>query len=108
MADHCFGLIGREVIRVITKTASGPGGWTHDPPGVSGRQKVVLAVIGVAVTGRIVRSRRTYERAILLALVLAAAAGTARAGQARSMARLIAWANQKLQDERRRAEASRL
>lgn len=67
---------------------------------------MVLAVIGVAVTGRIVRSRRTYERAILLALVLAAAAGAARASRDRSMARLIAWANQKLQDERRRAGAS--
>jgi hypothetical protein len=68
---------------------------------------VVLAVIGVGVTGRIVRSRRTYERAILMAIVLAAAAGAARASRARSMERLIAWANQKLQDERRRAGASR-
>ena len=57
---------------------------------------MVLAVIGVTAAGRIVRDRRTYERVILLAIVLAAAAGMARASQDRSMARLIAWDNRKL------------
>lgn len=76
------------------------------PPDVSQEQKVALAVIGVAAVARFVRDRRTYERVILLAIVLAAMAGMARASQDRSAARLIAWFNRKL-TEVRREEASR-
>jgi len=36
---------------------------------------MVLAVIGMTAAARIVRNRRTYEGVILLAIVLAAAAG---------------------------------
>jgi hypothetical protein len=60
-------------------------------------------VIGVTAATRIVRDRRTYERVILLAIVLTAAAGIARAGQARSMARLIAWDRRQTLAEQRRA-----
>jgi hypothetical protein len=69
---------------------------------------VVLAVIGVNMAARIARDRRTYERVIVLAIVLAAAAGIARSGQTHSIARLVAWDKQRIMAERRRAEASRL
>jgi hypothetical protein len=68
---------------------------------------MVLAAIGVTVTARIVRDRRTYERVILLAILLAAAAGIARAGEVRFMARLIAWDKRRTLAEQRRAEAAR-
>ena len=68
---------------------------------------MALAAIGAAAAARIVRDRRTYERVILLAIVLAAAAGMARASQLRSVARLIAWDKRQRLAEQRRAEASR-
>lgn len=69
---------------------------------------MALAVIGVTVAARIARDRRTYERVIVLAIVLAAAAGAARASQAHSIERLIAWdKQQRTLAELRRAEASR-
>lgn len=68
---------------------------------------MALAVIGVTVAARIVRDRQTYERVILLAIVLAAAVGIARGGEVRSIARLIAWDKRQTLAEQRRAEASR-
>jgi hypothetical protein len=73
-----------------TVISSSPTGLAPKPPGASRRQKTVLAVVGVTAAARIVGDRRTYERVILLAIVLAVAAGMARAGQVRSMARVIA------------------
>lgn len=70
-------------------------------PDVSRRQKVALAAVGVTAVARIARDRRTYERVIVLTIVLAAAAGIARSSQAHSLERLIAW------DRKRRGEASR-
>jgi len=88
-------LIDREVICVT--------GLAHKSPTASRRQNTVLAVIGATAAARILRDRRTYERVILLAIVLTAAAGIARAGQARSMARLIAWDRRQTLAEQRRA-----
>ena len=76
------------------------------PPDVSREQKVALAVIGVTAVARFVRDRRTHERVILLAIVLAAMAGITRASQDRSIARLGAWFDRKL-TEVGREEASR-
>ena len=68
---------------------------------------MALAAIGATAAARIVRDRRTYERVILLAIVLAAAAGMARASQLRSVARLIAWDKRQRLAEQRRAGAHR-
>ena len=76
-------------------------------PTTSRRQNTVLAVIGATAAARIVRNRRTYERVILLAIVLAAAAGMARASQLRSVARLIEWDKRQALAEQRRAGAHR-
>jgi hypothetical protein len=48
-------------------------------------------MIGGAAAARIARDRRTYERLIVFALVLAAAAALARENQARSQERMVAW-----------------
>src|SRR5580700_2676432 len=90
-----------------TVISSGPTGLASKPPDASRRQKAVLAAIGVTAAARIVRNRRTYERMILLAIVLAAAAGIARASQLRSMARLAAWDKRQTLAEQRRAGAHR-
>jgi hypothetical protein len=90
-----------------TVISSGPTGSAPKPPDANRRQKVVLAAIGATAAARIVRNRRTYERVILLAIVLAAAAGIARASQLRSIARLIAWDKQRTLAEQRRAGAHR-
>jgi hypothetical protein len=52
---------------------------------------MVMALIGGATVARIVRDRRTYERLIIIAIVLAALAGLARESQARSQDRMAAW-----------------
>jgi hypothetical protein len=68
-----------------------PAGLVHQSPTASGQPKVVMAMIGLAAAARIVRDRRTYERVVIFAIVVAAAAGLARENQARSRARLVAW-----------------
>lgn len=88
-------------------TSSDPTGSGLKSPKASGRQKAVLAAIVVRLAARIAWDRRTHERVILVALVVAAAAGLAHAGGARSIARLIAWDNQKTLAEQRRAKTSR-
>jgi hypothetical protein len=52
---------------------------------------MVVAMIGGAAAVRIARDRHTYERLIVFALVLAAAAALARENQARSQERMVAW-----------------
>ncbi len=90
-----------------TAMSADPAGSAHKSRSLSRREKVVLAVIGVTAVTRMARDRRTYERVILVALALTAAAGITRAGQARAMARLIAWDKQQTLAQQRRAEASR-
>lgn len=84
-----------------------PVGSAHKAPNLSRPEKVVLAVIGVTAVTRMARDRRTYERVIRVALALTAAAGIARAGQVRAIARLIAWDKEQTLAEQRRAGASR-
>ena len=92
---------------MTTVISSGPTGLAHKSPEVSRHGKVVAAAIGVTAAARIARDRRTYERLILLAIVLAAAVGMARAGQVRSIARLAAWDKQRTLAERRKVKAPR-
>lgn len=88
-------------------TSSDPTSSARKSPKASGRQKAILAAIVVRAAARIALDRRTHERVIMVALVVAAAAGLAHAGGARSIARLIAWDKQKTLAEQRRAETSR-
>jgi hypothetical protein len=74
---------------------------------VSGLQKAILATIGVRAAARIAWDRRTHERVIMVALVIAAAAGLAHASGARSIARLIAWDKQQTLADQRRAKTAR-
>jgi len=104
MSDDLFHSRGTFLWRVGTVMSTGPSGSAHKPPDLSRQQKAALAVIGVTAAARIVRDRRTYERVVLVALVLAAVAGLARAGQAHSIARLIAWDKQRTLAELRRAK----
>jgi hypothetical protein len=76
-------------------------------PAVSRRPKVVMAVVGLAAAARMAGDRRTHERVILIAIVLAAAVGLARAGQTQSRARLTAWDRRRTLAEQRRGATDR-
>jgi hypothetical protein len=102
MSDDRFHSGDAFLWRLGTVMSTGPTGPAHKLPGLSGQQKAVLAVIGVAAATRMARDRKTYERAIVFALVLAAAAGLARAGQVRSISRLMAWDKQRTLADLRR------
>ena len=71
-----------------------PAGLAHKSPDISGKQRAALTVIGVTVAARIARDRRTYERLILMAIVLIATRDVFRAGAAAAIARIIAWDKQ--------------
>jgi hypothetical protein len=90
-----------------TVISSDPTGTARKSPKASGRQKAILAAIVVRVAARIAWDRRTHERVILVALVVAAAAGLAHASGSRSIARLIAWDKQQTLAEQSRAKTSR-
>lgn len=61
------------------------------PQGTSAARQVSLALIGLAVAARIARDPRTYETAIVVALVVAGLAGIERASRASAFERLAAW-----------------
>lgn len=88
--DQCRIAGHRRVARIamISRTPAGPAPqW----PSASRSPKLVMALIGGAAAARIARDRRTYERLIVIAIVLAAVAGLARENQARSQERMAAW-----------------
>jgi hypothetical protein len=80
----------------IAVISHAPTGLAHQPPAASRHPKMAMAMIGAAAAARIARDRRTYERLIVIALVLAAVAALARENQARSQERLVAWLKQRL------------
>jgi hypothetical protein len=57
-----------------------------------------LRVVGLGLILHVLRSRRSYERAALAAIVLGALARMGKENQAKSLERLAAWV--KRQDER--------
>lgn len=91
----------------ITVISSGPTGSAHQSPAVNRPPKVVMAVIGLTAAARMARDRRTHERVILLAIVLAAAVDVAREGKVRSVTRLIAWDRQRTLAQKRQVKAPR-
>jgi hypothetical protein len=91
----------------ITVISSGPTGSAHQSPAVNRPPKVVIAVIGLTAAARMARDRRTHERVILLAIVLAAAVDVAREGKVRSVTRLIAWDRQRTLAQQRQVKAPR-
>lgn len=99
-------IVRRIPVASIAVMSSGPAGPAHKPPGADPVQKAVLAAVGLAAAARVVRDRRTYERIILVALVLAAAAGAARVGESKSIQRLIAWDKRQALAAQRRVKAA--
>jgi len=55
------------------------------------RRRTARYVVAVSALASLLSDRRTRESVIVLALGVAAAAGLAREGQSRSLARLLAW-----------------
>ena len=84
-------MVRRTAVSLIAATSSDAASPAGKRPGTGGLEKAVVAGLGVAAVVRIVRNHRTYERALLVALVLAAAVGATRSGAIRSITRLIEW-----------------
>ncbi len=99
-------IMRRIPVASIAVMSSGPAGPAHKPPATDPFRKAVLAGVGLAAAARVVRDRRTYERVILVALALAAAAGAARVGESKSIQRLIAWDKRQALAAERRVKAA--
>jgi hypothetical protein len=100
-------MVRRIPVTGMAVISSAPAGPAAKRPGTGRLENVVVAAVGLATVVRMARDRRTYERIILAAIVLAAAADAARTGQARSIARLAAWDRHRTLAEQRRAKAAR-
>jgi hypothetical protein len=68
--------------------SSGPA---HQSPAVSRLRTVVSAVVCLTAAAGMARDRRTHEKVIVMALLVAAMAGLGRVGGVRLIERLIAW-----------------
>ena len=74
-------------------------------PGDSGFDgQMALGLVGLAVVGHVLRSRRFYEKVAVAAIVLGALRGIGQDNQARTMARLQAWDKRQIQRMERRAQ----
>ena len=67
--------------------------------------RILWFLIGLKVTGDVLRSRRTHELMIVSAIMVAAPAHQARENQAQILARLIAWDRRQRQTLRRQLPA---
>lgn len=82
--------------QALTRGAgSGPAPGSRNSRSDRGR---ALRVVGLGLILHMLRSRRSYERAVFVAVVAGALAGMSKENQAKSIERLAAWV--KRQDER--------
>ena len=74
-------------------------------PGDSGFDgQVALGLVGLAVVGHVLRSRRFYEKVAVAAIVLGALRGIGQDNRASTMARLQAWDKRQIQRMERKAQ----
>ena len=74
-------------------------------PGDSGFDgQVALGLVGLAVAGHVLRSRRFYEKVAVAAMVLGALRRIGQDNQASTMARLQAWNKRQIQRMERKAQ----
>jgi len=77
----------------------------EDSRSASGRSyKATWRLVGLAVLGQMLRSRRFYEKVALAAVVLAALSGLGQESRARAFGRLVAWNKGQIQLLERKAE----
>ena len=100
-------IVRRTPVTWVAMASSGPADPAYKRPGTGRLEKAVLAGIGLAGVARIARDPRTYERVLLVAIVLAAAVGATHAGANRSVTRLIAWDKQRDLPKKLRGKAKR-
>ena len=74
-------------------------------PGDSGFDgRVALGLVGLAVVGHVLRSRRFYEKVAVAAIVLGALRRIGQDNRASTMARLQAWDKRQIQRMERKAQ----
>jgi hypothetical protein len=90
---------------MMTPEATTPSrGASRRSPTSSRDNRAAMRLIGLAVLGHMVRSRRFYERLTLAAIVLAALARLSRENRDITLARLSAWDKRQVQLLERKAE----
>ena len=89
----------------MTQLTMAAGGRPARQSQTSGRgTRLALRLIGLALLGHILRSRRFYERMAVGAVVLAALRGINQESRASTLARLAAWNKKQVQHIERQAE----
>ncbi len=74
-------------------------------PGDSGFDgKAALGLVGLAMVGHVLRSRRFYEKVAVAAIALGALRGIGQDNRASTMARLQAWDKRQIQRLERKAQ----
>ena len=71
---------------------------------VSGRNRTTRRLIGLAVLGHMLRSRRFYERVALAGIAVAALSGLGQENRVRASARLATWNGRQIELLERKAE----
>ena len=87
--------------QTLTPAGNGPA---RRPQASAHDNHAALRLIGLAVLGHMLRSRRSYERMALAAIVLAAMSRLSRENRARTLARLAAWNKRQVRLLERQAE----
>ena len=87
------------------RAGTAEGGGRAPQPGARGRRnKAAWRLVALGLAGRMLRSRRFYDRLAVAAIALAALRGIGQENRASTMARLSAWNTRQVQRLERQAE----
>lgn len=92
----------RRPLDAVTPSAGGSPARRSQNSG--GRDHAAWRLVGLALLGHMLRSRRFYERLAFAAVVLAALSKQSKENRARAFARLGAWNKRQIQFIERKAE----
>ena len=92
---------GRPPLAII---AAGSGRSAAQPGDSGFGGQAALGLVGLAVLGHVLRSRRFYEKVAVAAIVLGALRGIGQDNRASTMARLQAWDKRQIQRMERKAQ----
>lgn len=91
----------RPALAIVPADSSAPG---SRPRVLGSDQQVALGLVGLAMVGRVLRSRPLYQRLLLGAIVAAALARMGKDNGLSAIARLAAWNTRETQRLEHRAE----
>jgi hypothetical protein len=92
---------GRPVLAIVPADGSAPASRSRAP---GADQQAAFRLVGLAIVGRVLRSRRVYERLLVAAIVAAALARLGKENGMSTIARLAAWNTREIQRLEHRAK----